>query len=300
MSQRNLLAVVLLAAILSASVVLAQASAKSQTFNLTSAARDSALYGDENELAIEVREPQIAGGQLETSLTMGFFNLNTTLLAGEQLLYKFTEEATYWGDVKLVGQQAFNPVIRLNYNFSPWFALEGAFSLSVSEYTAEITERHRRANEEDAIIENDPPLEEFDPEHRSLITLGTGMNAIIYPFNLDGDGRGRFHPYLVGGARRIWYNLNSSYTDDAAASWNYLGGLGLRFIADDLVSIRIQVAYNTMEIQFNPSESWETFNEGTVRIPVYQVIQGQSILVEEFKPQTINTLSWGLGFTANF
>ncbi|MFH1844746.1 MAG: hypothetical protein ABIF77_16255 [bacterium] len=257
------------------------------------------MAAQDEEIVAEVFKPAIEAGQLETSMTLGFIDLTGTLMSAEQILYKVTDEAVWWGDVEMRGESAFNPILRLNYNLTSWFALEGVFNVSVSEYMAEITNRFRRAQEDEAPIEPDPPLGEFDPEHRSVITLGLGAHGVLYPFNFD-DGEGRFHPFLMAGMDRMWFNLNTDYTDESSIDWNYQAGASIRFIADDLISVRFQVAYQTTKVQFTPSETWVEFNEGTIQVPVYEVVDGVLSLKEEFESQTISSLSWGIGFQANF
>ena len=117
---------------------------------------------------------------------------------------------------------------------------------------------------------------------------------------MDGDGKGRWHPFLLGHIGQIWYDLNSSYTKENASSMNYGGGGGIRYIADELISVRIQVTYNTSEAQFKPSDAFDTLNEGTIEIPVVQFVRGAWVTVDEFEPQTISALSWAIGFTASF
>jgi hypothetical protein len=294
---KKLAIIFLIGAIGTASAV-AQTTEKS--FNLKRSVADSLRFDDDEDLFAEAYTPGIKAGQLECSLTLGFLNLEQTLLAGEQLIYKVTDEAVWWGDVELIGQSAFNPVVRLNYNVTEWLAIEPLFTISVSEYTARIENRHRLGLEEDAQVENDVPLEEFDAERRSIITLGTGVNAVFYPFNLRGDGNGRWHPFLIGGLGKTWFDLNSNYTDSAAGSSSFCAGGGMRLIADELISIRFEVVYNSADLQFDAAESFDEFNEGTVRVPVYEFTTGQEVPVDQFESQTVSGISWGIGFTASF
>ena len=74
--------------------------------------RDSATDAAELELEEEEQarwEPAITGGSLEVSFFLGFLNLKHTVLAHDQIIYKYTEEATFWGDINMSGETAFNP-----------------------------------------------------------------------------------------------------------------------------------------------------------------------------------------------
>lgn len=300
MSRKQFALIILACAVISAGSAWGQTGGTEKSFNLLHSKPDT-LTAEEKAEQAEAKISRLEAGRLETSLSLGFLGLETTLLAHPQIIYKFTNEETFWGDVELQGQSAFNPIVRMNYNLTHWFALESLFGFSVSDYEAQITNRHVRANEENASIIDDPPLGEFDAERRSVITLETGFNALLYPLNIGGNGIGRWHPFLLGGIDRIWYDLNSSYTDQTSASWNYLTGIGVRFIADDLISVRLDMVYSTTEVQFMPAEDFDVLEEGTLRIPVYEYPEiGPETPVQEFAPQTINVLRWGIGFAANF
>ncbi len=275
-----------------------------ETFNLSRVAQDTTRQVEE-QLEVPAYEPALEGGKLEITMTLGFLDLQTTLLAHDQIIYKYVDEATYWGDVKLIGKSAFNPILRLGYNLSPWFGMEASFGLTTSEYSSEITNRHRRMNEEGAPVDpEEPPLGDFDGEKRSCITLTAGLSGLLYPLNTSG-GEGRWHPYIIGGINRFWVNPNSNYTDDPSKSWMFSGGLGLRFITDSLISVRFEVLYNFTTLQFTPAEYFDTLNEGTLEIPIVEFIENPdgSITeqrVTEYASQDLNTLSWALGFVASF
>jgi hypothetical protein len=248
-----------------------------------------------------VKEKEEAEQQAAKAYIPGFQDLNTTLLQGNQLVYKYTDSDTYWGDIRLQGQSAFNPILSLDYTLNSWLAIEPHFSISFSEYNATITNRHFRPNDDpEAPIEDNPPLEEFDAERRSVVTWHLGLNGIVYPFNLDGNGEGRLQPFLLGGTQRSYFDLNSNYTGDTSASWTYRLGGGIRYVADELISMRFQVTMDTTTIHFLPSSKWLELNEGTLQIPVYKVVNGQYVLLDNFAKQRLSTLTWGLGFIASF
>jgi hypothetical protein len=198
----------------------------------------------------------------------------------------------------MVGEGAFNPVLSLGYNLTPFFALEGAFGFSVSKYQATITRRVRRSNDPGAAPDpEEPELGEFDAENRSIITLNAGVNGIFYPFNLGG-GEGRFHPFLTGGASRVWYDMNSNYVDGAAATWNANLGAGFRLIADDLISLRFQIVLHYNTVEFTPAPFFEERNDGTLQIPL-TTFPDENV-VTEYESQSLTSLAWGLGFFASF
>jgi hypothetical protein len=249
-------------------------------------------------------EPIVNERSLETTLTLGYWMIDKVLLEHQGLIYKFTDENTYFGDVNITGQSAFNPQLRLNYNLLPWFSVESVFGIGVSEYQATIANPRALANtssgEDGALVEVDE-IGEFDAENRSCISMSAGVNGIFYPYNYGNFGKGRWHPYVIGGIHRTWMSLNSDYIDDMATSWDYRGGLGLRYVADDMISIRFELMAHHMTLQFLPSTEFSSLDEGTRSIPVYEYVDGLGTReVESFGSESLNTLSWALGFTAIF
>jgi len=269
---------------------------EAESFNLQRDADSQVQVAEEDEG--DRYEPAIEGGKIEASVTLGFLNFSTVLWQQDQILYKYDDQLRYWGDVAIKGQGAFNPILRLGYNLTSFFAVEGIFSVSFSEYTSEITRRVARSNEtgsDETVF--DPPLGEFDAENRSLVTIAAGLTGILYPLNFS-DGEGRFHPYLVGGFSRMWYDMNSNYTDSAAVTWNTIIGGGFRLIADDLISLRLELTLNINTLQFTPAENFDVLDEGTRPIPLTTYPTEER--VTEYDSQDIRALAWGIGFVASF
>jgi len=257
-----------------------------------------------DETEVYAYEPILAEKKIEGSVTLGFWNLGTTLISHDSLIYKYTDERTYYGDVELSGESAFNPQLRLSFNLFTWFALEPFFDISVSEYQSTIANRKSISNASSGgQLEPVEPedIGEFDEERRSNITLGTGLNAIFYPRDYGNLGRGNFHPYLIGGASRVWMSINSDYVEESASMWRYSGGAGFRIIADDLISVRFEMLYNRVSFGFTPAESYLDLDEGQRHIPVYTYIPSEGAqIVEDFDDISYSSLSWALGFIAAF
>lgn len=249
-------------------------------------------------------EPIIAEKSVETTLTLGFWDLGVTLLEHDAMIYRYADDFTYIGDVVLKGESAFNPQLRVSYNFNPWFSVEPFFDISVSEYQSTITNPQQVSNtDEDAELEAVDALGEFDNERRSNITLGTGVNALFFPWDYGNFGKGRWHPYVIGGVSRVWMDINSDYVDDRAAMWRYGAGAGFRLIADEMVSLRFEMMYNRFSFQFTPAETFFEKNEGQLRVPVSAYVAGENpplVDVAEFEKQSASTLTWSLGFIATF
>ena len=307
MAKKLLLALLILCCFLLAFPALAQTAAgqaeEEKTFDLK--------HGEEQEeedlyAPVEqdgpIYDPLIEERKLEGSITLGYMGLGSTLFEQSRIIYKYTDEFSYYGDVSITGESAFNPMLYLNYNLAPWLALEGNFGFSFSEYTAGIDNRLGLANspDDDTVI-SDPALGEFDAENRSVLTVQSGVSAVFYPLDYGNFGRGRWHPFVLGGVSRLWMEMNSDYTDGFASDWAYNAGAGFRFVADDLISIRFQFTFSRFDVQFTPDEVCRSLDEGSRKIPIMEYVPGQGLVaLDEFETQTVDAISWALGVTANF
>jgi len=254
---------------------------------------------------VEAWLPKLESGTLDISLSIGFLNLNTTLLQHDQIIYKYTTESTFWGDVDLKGKSAFSPTLRLGYNLTGWLAFEGWAGMSVSEYNTRIVNRHSRKNEPDAPIVDDPPLGEFDAETRSLVTLQTGLNVVVYPLDIFSDRTGRFHPYVTAGAGNMWYSMNSNYVKELASSADINVGLGLIFLADRNVSIRVEILTHRNEFEWTPSDYFVELDEGTTLVPLDEFPQLPDGTIDqkpvtEFESNVMNLLQFTIGAQVSF
>ncbi|MFO7654733.1 MAG: hypothetical protein R6X25_13055 [Candidatus Krumholzibacteriia bacterium] len=267
-----------------------------KTFDLLRPSEQARMIDEEEER--EAYLPRIEPGKVEIALTLGFLDLNQTLLSHEQIVYKYNDESTFWGDVEIKGTSAFHPVARLGYNLTRFFALEAAFSFASCKYAASVENRVRRPNTDpNAPPVYDPPLGEFDAENGSVIALGGSLAGVLYPLAL-GDSEGRFHPYLTGGFGRMWYEMNSRYVDGLAGASDAFAGAGIRLIADDLISVRLEFSVHRSDLQWTPAEFFEQRDDGTVRIPLTE-FPGDDV-VTELESQSLTSFAWGIGFIATF
>lgn len=286
--------------------VAAQDQGTAKVFKLL---RDDSSAQEELDIEEQVApawQPGLQAGTMEVSLALGMLGLDKVLLEQDQMIYKYTTEFTYWGDVVLKGAAAFSPALRLGYQVKDWLALESIAGLSFSEYSSSIENRHSRKNEVDAPIdEAEPPLGEYDTEERSLITLQMGLNAVIYPLSLHGGATGRFHPYLTAGAGRIWYDMNSNYTEGSVGSLDLNAGGGIRLLGDRNVSVRCEVLLHRNTLQWNPAANFLELNEGTTLVPLNEYpVQSDGSFIEQpitsFTSLDMNTLSFSLGVQGTF
>jgi hypothetical protein len=259
------------------------------------------------EVAQEVVEaprhvPAVERGQWDLTLTLGYFNMEKTLLDYENLIYLATDEHFYYGDIALKNQTGFNPVLRLSYNLTSWFALEAQSGATFAEYQGSITDPYRiNFNVAGAVPEQLEAPGEFDPERRSALIWINNLNGIWYPLNMDGDGRGRFHPYLIGGVGTVLYNIDSNYTDDSATSVNFNAGFGFRLIADRLISLRAEVVYQYHQIKFEPAEFFDVRDQETVTVPVYAFTEGGAFeRATDFGKRSLGGIAIQVGFAAHF
>jgi len=271
-----------------------------ETFNLsTTGTADVDLEAEEEE-EVAAYVPRIEPGKFEIALTLGYMGLSKTLLQHDQIIYKATDELYYYGDVDLKGKSAFAPVLHLDYNLTSWFALEAKGTISFTDYLSDITNRSA-VSPEGGTPETDPEFGEFDRESRSVLAFIADLNAVWYPLNMGGSRESRWHPYLTGGLGQAIYNIDSNYTDETASGFDFNIGAGVRLIADDLVSLRVEVVQHFHDIEFTPAEFFDVYNDGTVRVPVYEFDEvGQYDRVESFESQALGSLVWSIGIVASF
>ena len=306
MSSKFLLALVIAAVFIVCVPVLAQTEApeESETYRLL---RDSSTAEAELELTEEETSfhrwvPTIKQGTFEVSFSLGFLNLDKTLLQHDQIIYKYTQEDTYFGDVELRGSSSFNPIMRMGGNISRWFALEGVGGLSFGEFTSEVTNRKMQKNEAGAPIIYDPPLGEFDEENGSLLTGQLSLNAVVYPFSITGERISIWQPYLTGGVGQVWYSMNSNYTAETASAWDVNAGLGLRILADRNISVRLEVLTRFHELDWNPPPEFFTDrNEGTVQVPLEEWPEGEARKqVTAYETNMMTLFNWSIGVQGSF
>jgi hypothetical protein len=272
-----------------------------QSYNLKHTSLEEQQIKSDAEALENYWSPLMPSKTWECSVTLGFTGSSDFLLDHKSLIYKYTRDLTYFGDVKIDHETAFSPTLRLAYDIYPWFSLEGVCGVGVSEYNSYITNAFS-ISESGERLEIDE-LGEFDKEKRSFLNIHTGVNALFYPPDYGNFGKGHWHPYIIGGIGRDYTTINSNYTDAVSASWTGSGGAGIRFIADDLISIRFDMMYHLSQVNFDVKESFIELDEGTTLIPIYEYINdgvtGQRI-VSEYDKQTILSFGWALGFYANF
>jgi hypothetical protein len=248
--------------------------------------------------------PGLRPGTVEMSMSLGFMNLSGVLIQHEQMIYKYTTDSTYWGDIRIKGQTAFNPLLRIGYTLKPWLTIEGYGGLSISEYSATVENRFKRKNEQAA--EPQPTeLGAFDAEARSLITLQGGLDVLIYPLNFSGDGNGRWHPYVTGLVGGISYDMNSDFTDGPAGSRDLALGAGLRVLAERNVSLRLEATYHLNKVEFTPATYFLVTDEGTMQVPLMEYPRLDDGTLKEnrvtsFASENLNYLVWSVGFQGSF
>lgn len=274
-------------------------SAEDRVFNLVIGERPADAVTQEID-DVSVWQAAVENGRWDLTLTLGYMIMEKTLLQFDRIIYKATNENFFYGDVELMSQSAFNPVLRLGYQATTWLAFEAQAGVVFSQYEGSIDNPfavNPFGGEPEAVAELGP----FDPERRSSLIFISNLNGVWYPLNMDGDGRGRWHPYLTGGVGLTTYNLDSSYIDDPASSFNVNGGIGLRIIADRLISIRTELLYQHHSVTFEPAEVFDERDQGTVQIPVYRFDPfGNYEPAETYRKQTMGGLTWQVGFAVSF
>ncbi len=276
-----------------------------KTFQLLRDSSSALEDFDIEEEEMTIWEPAIKGGTIEISFGFGFLDFNKVLWKHDQIIYKFTTDATYWGDVAIKGENSFNPVLRLGYNFTEWLSLEAIGGVAITEYNSTITNRRFRENKPDAPIRENPVLGEFDSEKRSLLTLQGSLNAVVYPLSFSNDGQGKWHPFLTAGFGKMWYEMNSNYFDGTSGTSDVNFGAGLRLLADKNISVRFEVMAHMNTIEFTPSPNFTIRDEGTVVVPLneYPRQADGSVteqVVTKYDALDLTLINWSIGVQGTF
>lgn len=285
--------------------VMAQESAQPKTFHLLREDQLARKAQEQEQEQAEAWVPRLEEGQMEISFALGMLDLNQTILKQDQVIYKYTDESTFWGDIDIKGANAFNPVLRVGYSVYRWLTLEGIGGLSFATYSTSITNRHSRKNEAGALVVDNPPLGEFDAEARSLITVQLGASAMIYPFDIHGEGGGRWHPYLTAGFGRVWYDMNSNYNTGSTGANDLNFGGGIRLLADRTISIRIEALLHRNTLQWEPVKNFLSLNEGTLLVPLEEFPVNpdgsfEELPITSFESRDMNVLNLSIGFQGTF
>jgi hypothetical protein len=245
--------------------------------------------------------PAIQPGTLDLTLTLGYFNMEKALLRYNDMIYLATPENYFYGDIELQNKTGFNPILRLGYTLTSWFALEAQTGVTFAEYQGTITSPRKIDPRIGIQVPEAAVLGQYDAERRSTFIWINNLNALWYPLNMDGDGGGRLHPYLTGGLGMAFYEIDSEYTNSNASGMNFNAGLGINLIADKRINIRAELVYHRHQIQFEPAENFDERDEGTVQIPVYEFDEvGQVVRVAQFPKQTLSGMTMQIGFSAKF
>lgn len=248
-------------------------------------------------------KPALEGSKLDLSLTLGYFLMDKTLLKHDYIIYLATDEFFYYGKMELQNEKGFNPIMRLSYSLTPWFALEAQTGITFAKYKGTITEP-RRINPwlENPLPEVVAQVGQFDPESRSCLIWISNINGVWYPLSTGGKGSGRFHPYLTGGFGHALYNMDSNYTDDPANGFNVNAGFGIKMIADKRISLRAEVLYQHHKVEFTPAEYFDVRDRETVKVPVYdfEPYSGSFKRVAAYEANSLGGLTIQLGFSAIF
>ncbi len=307
MSHKSLSALIILAFVFVCTPVWAQLDETDKSFPLThdSAVGDEEKEQDAPETELKIWVPQVAKGDVGVSIMFGFLDLNKTILSHDQIIYKWVPKEVMWGDVDINGANAFNTSLRVGYNITSWFCLEGLGGFSVGDCSSTVVNRHGRSNEPNSVpYPYEPALGEYDEENRSLLTIQTALNAVIYPFNIGGDGKGRFHPYATAGMGLMWYSMNSNYSDEQTSDMAFTLGGGLRFLVDEVVSIKFEMLLNHNTVKFVPREYFEEFDEGEtlVTIDEFPMVDGALSVskVTEYESKSNTSLGWSIGVQLSF
>jgi hypothetical protein len=235
---------------------------------------------DDLDEGVVLEEPFRYGVQPNSwgmTILFGYRNIANTLLQADGIVVdvEFPDEASF-ADMKLKGEQSFNPQARLTRTFGRNFALEAGVGFSLGDYEQSI--ESELTNWVDPEGENE--ITDTEIAKGSYWVWSGELSGVWYP-----RGEGVVQPYLIGGAGYDWFDIDSFYIDGGTSSLMFSYGAGLKIVGDDLFSIRLEVRNYHTSLEHAVSKTFRTLPnlsaDALVDFPISELVDRGSLTEEE-------------------
>ena len=235
---------------------------------------------DDLDEGVVLEEPFIYGVQPNSwgmTILFGYRNMANTLLQARGIIVdvEFPDEASF-ADMKLKGEQSFNPQVRLTRTFGRNFALEAGGGFSLGDYKQII--EGELTNWVDPEGDND--ISETEIAKGSYWVWSGELSGVWYP-----RGMGVVQPYVIGGAGYDWFDVDSAYIDGATSSFAFSYGAGLKIVGDELYSIRLEIRNYHTSLDHAVGKTFVTLPnlgaDALVDFPVSELVDRESLSPEE-------------------
>lgn len=192
-------------------------------------------------------EPGIEPNVWELSLNFGNVGYATTLVEADGIVVDVEDPVTaLYADTALEGESSFNPQFRVGRTFGTHFALEASFGFAIGDFEQTASNFVSWSDPND-----DNTLTEVEREKGSYFVYTQELAGVYYP-----RGEGRVQPYLIGSIGQSYWELDSNYVDGITDNLAFSYGAGLRIVADDLYSFRVEVRQYRQNVQFELADTF--------------------------------------------
>jgi len=274
-------------------------------------------------------EPGVESSVWEISVQIGYLNLDRILMEAPGVVVDVENPSdAIFASMELRGELSFSPQLKINRTFGNNFAVENAFGFAIGDFQQSVQDDQVAWTLAGAVSTN--TLTEQEIEAGSYFMWFHEHSLVYYP-----RGEGRIQPYLGVGLGTQHYGVDSAYIEGNASSLAFSYGAGLRVIADDLYSFRLEVRNYHSSIQYDVADSFRPdqvnlTGDGIVGFPVAELrelagltpaerdraealwneleldpdqFDGQIAVpfpVDEYEEQPYSSLWFSLGFVAAF
>ena len=281
---------------------------------------------DDLDEGVVLEEPFVFGVQPNSwgmTFLFGYRNISNTLLEAQGIVVdvEFPDDVSF-ADMKLSGEQSFNPQVRLTRTFGRNFALELGGGFSIGDYKQTI--EGELTNWVDPEGDND--VTETEIAKGSYWVWSGELSGVWYP-----RGKGVVQPYIIGGVGYDWFDIDTVYIDGATSSLAFSYGAGLKLVGDELYSIRLEIRNYHTGLAHSVGKTFRTLPnlsaDALVDFPVSELVDRESLTQEEidaifealdldpngldeltvlpvpysgYEEQTFSNLWFSLGFEATF
>jgi hypothetical protein len=237
---------------------------------------------EQTDEGVVVEAPFVRGiepNTWELGLQIGYLGLNHTLVESDAIVVDMeAPDELIFGSMELSGEFGFAPKFMANRTFGSHFALENSVSFAFGDFEQSVDNdqakwRNQTSNE----------LTDNEIETGSFFALVQDHSLTYYPL-----GEGLLQPFVSGGVGSQWYEIDSDYiADGLSGAFSFSYGVGLRIVADDLYSFRLEVRNYHSQVEFEVAERWRIqqnkAGDALLSVPVMRLVDFEDATTEQIE-----------------
>lgn len=194
-------------------------------------------------------EPGIESGVWELGVQIGYIDFSSRLFGSENVIVDLEDpQQAIFADMEIRGESSFQPLVRISRTFGEHFVFENAIGFAIGDYeqtiSSDITKWKSR--------EGSNELTEKEYEAGSYFMWRHEHSIVYYP-----RGRGAVQPYVTGGVGTNHLAVDSAYVEGGSGALAFSYGAGIRWVADELFSLTLEVRNYHTSIQFDVAQEYQ-------------------------------------------